>query len=67
MSAGDKDRASFHRVGGSLSQARSRDSTEKHEHCVRKYARAILDYQVPAAVLPMPGRAASGALGLVII
>ena len=34
MSAGDKDRTSFHRVGGSLSQARSRESTKKHEHCV---------------------------------
>ena len=33
VSAGDKDGASFHRVGGSLTQARSRDSTEKHEHC----------------------------------
>ena len=35
MSAGDKDRTSFHHVGGSLSQVRSRESTEKHENCVR--------------------------------
>jgi hypothetical protein len=33
MSAGDKDRSGFHRLGGSLTQARSRDSTREHEHC----------------------------------
>ena len=33
MSAGDKDRTSLHRIGGSLTQARSRDSTQEHEHC----------------------------------
>jgi hypothetical protein len=35
MSAGDKDRSGFHRLGGSLTQARSRASTEEHEHCTR--------------------------------
>jgi len=33
MLAGDKDRSSFHRIGGLLTQARSRGSTEEHEHC----------------------------------
>src|SRR5437660_7972987 len=33
MSAGDKDRSGFHRVGGSLTQNRSRDSNQEHEHC----------------------------------
>src|ERR1700730_3746428 len=34
MSAGDKDRSGFHRVGGSLTQNRSRDPTQEHEHCM---------------------------------
>jgi hypothetical protein len=31
--AGDKDRASFRQGGGTLTQDRSRGSTEEHEHC----------------------------------
>src|SRR6266481_4558454 len=34
MSAGDKDRSGFHRVGGSLTQGRSHVSTQEHEHCI---------------------------------
>ena len=34
MSAGDKDRSGFHRVGGSLTQNQSRDPTQEHEHCM---------------------------------
>jgi hypothetical protein len=52
MSAGDKDRSGFHRVGGSLTQARSRDSTKEHEHCS------------PHMLTDLPGSSACGILGL---
>jgi hypothetical protein len=51
ISAGDKDRSGFHRVGGSLRQARSRDSTEEHEHCT------------PNMLADLPGSSACGILG----
>jgi hypothetical protein len=51
MSAGDKDRSGFHRVGGSLTQARSRDSTQEHEHCT------------PDMLADRPGSSACGILG----
>jgi hypothetical protein len=51
MSAGDKDRSGFHRVGGSLTQARSRDSTQEHEHCS------------PHMLADLPGSSACGVLG----
>ena len=60
MSAGDKDRSRFHRVGGSLTQARSRDSTQEHEHCIANMltdlaessAYDILGCESPAARSP---------------
>jgi hypothetical protein len=67
MSAGDKDRTSFHRVGGSLSQARSRDSTEEHEHCVANMLAQSYMIKCLRRSCPCAGRAGIAALGLVMI
>jgi len=53
MSAGDKDRSGFHRVGGSLTQARSRDSTQEHEHCTPNMLTDLAGSSVnPLTMLP---------------
>ena len=65
--AGDKDRTSFHRVGGSLSQARSRDSTEGHEHCAANMLVQSSMIKCLKPILPVRGRAGIAALGLAMI
>lgn len=52
MSAGDKDRSGFHRVGGSLTQARSHASAFEHEHCS------------PNMLTDLPGSSACGSAAL---
>src|SRR6267142_476986 len=67
MSAGDKDRPGFHRLGGSLTQGRSRDSTEEHEHCTANMLtiRPQSSVELPTSSAPASdlgyGRAGSGA------